>query len=296
MPVWTPDLVVTEELARRLLQQFPALEVRSLRPFAAGWDNAVWVVNDRWAFRFPQRAIAIPGVQRELAVLPALAPLLPLAVPVPVFVGRPEGAYPWPFFGSELLPGREACDVPLDDPTRVDLMLELARFLRALHGIQLDAELPLDPNRRATPHRPQLARDQLRELDRAGLWRVPAGTERLLAAAELLPPPPAPVLVHGDLHVRHVLVDSGRVAAVIDWGDVCRADRSVDLSLVWSFLPPDARASFLAAYGPVEDHQLLRARVLALSLSAALALYGHDQGLAALEGEALAGLARTLVD
>jgi aminoglycoside phosphotransferase (APT) family kinase protein len=80
---------------------------------------------------------------------------------------------------------------------------------------------------------------------------------------------------------------------VIDWGDVCRADPAIDLQLVWSFLPPTQRAAFLDAYGPVSEDQLLRARVLALSLCAALAAYGHAEGITGVEREALDGLART---
>jgi len=47
-----------------------------------------------------------------------------------------------------------------------------------------------------------------------------------------------------------------------------------------------------AAYGPVTDEQLLRARVLALFLCAVLALYGDHEGMPALRDEALAALDR----
>ena len=83
---------------------------------------------------------------------------------------------------------------------------------------------------------------------------------------------------------------------MIDWGDMCRADPSVDLLLVWSFLPPDARDEFLAAYGPVEPEPLLRARVLALFLSAALLLYAEHEGMANLKDESLAGLDRAAAE
>ena len=78
MPVWSPELVVDEPLVRRLLSQFPELEVRSLQKLAEGWDNSVWLVDERYAFRFPRREVAIPGLEREIAVLPELAPRLPL--------------------------------------------------------------------------------------------------------------------------------------------------------------------------------------------------------------------------
>lgn len=284
-----------EGLARRLLAQFPELRLESLRPLAEGWDNAVWVVDERYAFRFPRRQIAIPGVELELAVLPKLAPLLPLPVPNPVFRGRPAEGYPWPFFGSELLPGRETCDAPLDDEARLEVALQLADFLRTLHAVHLDEELPVDANWRADmTRRVPLARRDLGELERLGLWRAPAAVERILAAAERLPPAETPAVVHGDLHFRHVLVEGSGVTGVIDWGDLCRSDPAIDLQLLWSFLPPERRTAFLDAYGPVSAEQLLRARVLAFSLCAALALYAHEEKLPNVEREALAGLARAL--
>jgi aminoglycoside phosphotransferase (APT) family kinase protein len=296
VPVWTPDLVVTAAIARRLLGQFPELEVESVEEVATGWDNVVYLVNERWSFRFPQREIAIPGVRRELAVLPRLEPLLPLPVPTPAFVGRPDGHYPWPFFGAAYLPGVEVAEAGLEGDDRVAALLELAPFLRELHTLELDAELPVDPNRRTTPARPRLAREQLAEVQAAGLWQPPPRAEELLAAAEVLPPAQETVLVHGDLHARHVLVACGRVTGVIDWGDVCLADRSVDLSLLWSFLPPDARPAFIEAYGPLDEAQLLRARVLALSLCSALALFARAEGHPALERECVEGLARIVLD
>src|SRR5438093_13481464 len=133
MPDWTAGLVVDERLARRLLAQFPELEIESLRPFAEGWDYTIWLVNERWTFRFPRREIAVPGVRREIAVLPELAPLLPIPVPVPVFVGEPAEGFPWPFFGSALLPGRELADADLEDAARLEVGRALARFRRVLH-------------------------------------------------------------------------------------------------------------------------------------------------------------------
>src|SRR6185312_1696657 len=112
----------------------------------------VWVVDERYAFRFPRRAVAIPGLERELALLPKLAPLVPLPIPRPVLVGEPTEFYPWPFFGAELIPGVEAGVAELDDDARLEVALELAGFLRSLHALELDEPLPLDPNGRADVH------------------------------------------------------------------------------------------------------------------------------------------------
>ena len=298
MPDWTAELVVDERLARRLLAQFPELEIESLRPFAEGWDYTIWLVNERWTFRFPRREIAVPGVRREIAVLPELAPLLPIPVPVPVLVGEPVEGFPWPFFGSELLPGRELGEKALDDRARVEIGGSLARFLRRLHDAEVAYELPADGNRRADMSaRVPKTREQLAELEATGLWQRPASVDRLLEAAEGLPPSEAFAVVHGDLHFRQVLVGDGpSPTGVIDWVDVCRSDPAIDLSMLWSYLPPEGREVFLSEYGAVSDEQLMRARVVGLSLSAALAHYGHHEGFRAVEREALSGLARAAAE
>jgi aminoglycoside phosphotransferase (APT) family kinase protein len=290
--------VVGETLARRLIgEQFPKVEQRSLRLLGAGWDNTVWLVDEQWVFRFPRKAMVIPGFRNEIAYLPALAQVLPLAIPVPTLVGEPSEDFDWPFYGAPFLPGRELADADLDDDARSGLALPLAEFLRALHGLELAADLPLDPVRRADmPFRVERTRDRMDRLRRDDLWHAPPLVEELLAEAENIPPPEPVTVCHGDLHLRHLLVgDDGEPTAVIDWIDLSRNDPSVDLTLFWSTLPPDSRATFLAAYGEVTGQQMLRARVLALFLCGTLALFGHHEGLPALEREALAGLARTCV-
>jgi aminoglycoside phosphotransferase (APT) family kinase protein len=293
MPVWEAEIVVDEALARGLLGQFPELADHPLRLLASGWDYTVWAVGERYAFRFPRRAVVVPGTGREIAVLPKLAPALPIALPAPVFVGRPTAEYPWPFFGSALLPGREATG--LDGATRLEVALQLAGFLRVLHSLDVDVDLPVDVNGRADmSRRVPMTLDLLHELQRLGLWNEQPAVRAFLEDARELPPGELTAIVHGDLHFRQVLVDGGRITGVIDWVDVCRSDPAIDLSMAWSFLPAAARQRFLDTYGPVTDDQLVRARVLALSLSAALAWNAHAEGLEAVEREALDGLQRAV--
>ena len=280
MAEWDAERVVDEATARRLIgaQCFPP---RSLRLLGEGWDNTAWLADERYVFRFPRREFALPGFRRELAVLPELR--LPYPVPTPVFVGEPDDAFPWPWFGAELIDGDEPLGLSADE--RDALGAPLGTFLRALHDTTVDVALPDDPMGRAdmairVPR-------TVESIEALGLEPPPAW----LAEAAGMERPPATVVCHGDLHVRHLLVRDG-LAGVIDWGDVCAGDPAIDLILLWCLLGPDGRADFFGAYGPVDDATLLRARVLALNLSAVLARYGEQEGFTALRDEALAGYER----
>jgi aminoglycoside phosphotransferase (APT) family kinase protein len=293
---WAAELVVDEPLARRLLRRFPELELRSLRPFAEGWDYTIWVVDEVWAFRFPRRAIAVPGVEVEIRTMPFLAPKLPLPVPSAELVGEPGDDFPWPFFGARLLAGRELGELALGDERRLRVAVALATFLRELHAVNLEVELPSDSNRRAEMSlRVPKTREQLAAID--ALWERPASVDRILAEAEQLPPSGRLAVAHGDLHFRQLLAETdGTLTGVIDWVDLCRTDPAIDLAMYWGYFPEPAREAFLDAYGPVEDDQLLRARVVAFSVWAALAAYGHHEGNEAVAREAFAGLERASAD
>jgi aminoglycoside phosphotransferase (APT) family kinase protein len=292
---WQPEREVDVPLARVLVRaQFPDVAADIVELVAAGWDYTVFRVDGEWGFRFPRRAIVLGPLARELRVMPCLAPLVPLPLPVPVHVGRPSGRYPWPFYGARWLPGDEA-SIAVD---RRALARPLAGFLRRLHAPEVLGELawlPVDVVGRADMSvRVPRTRDELAAVAAEGLWRAPQAVHELLRRAEQLAPAEPTAVCHGDLHFRQVLVDRGRLAGIVDWVDVCRSDPGIDLQLAFSFLAPPARDEFLEAYGPVAEDSLVRARVLALFLSAVLARYGRERGLRAVEREAVASLDRAV--
>ena len=302
MPEWDAEHVVDAGLARRLIaEQFPQIELASLRALGEGWDATVWLADGRWVFRFPRRQVVLAPAEREFALLRRLAPLVPAPIPQPVFAGRPAHGYPWPFYGAPYLEGDELAHVVLSDADRTALAPALARFLLALHDPATLAEfrddhLPVDGNRRSDMRlRVPWTRERLATVAGLGLWTPPPVVAEWLDAALELEPSPATALVHGDLHFRHLLIAGGSLAGVIDWIDLGVADRAVDLLLVWCLFDPDARRAFVDVYGPMTEAEQLRSRVLAVFLCATLAEYGRREGLPAVEREALAGLERAVI-
>ena len=297
MREWAAEITVDESLARRLIgTQFPELERRSLSLLGQGWDMTVWLVDDQWVFRFPRREMVIPGLENEISHLPQLASLVPLPIPIPTYIGEPSSEYRWPFYGAPFLAGRELAEAALEDGGRTGLARPLGEFLRALHRTRLGADLPLDPVGRADMTlRVPKTRDRLAQLGQLGLWHAPREAHEVIDAAVELGPLEPTALVHGDLHLRHLLVDDAdRAAAVIDWIDLSYNAPGVDLVLYWSVLPPEGRREFREAYGTIGDDQLLCARILSLFLCGSLALYGHHEGMPTLRREAVAGLDRTI--
>jgi aminoglycoside phosphotransferase (APT) family kinase protein len=301
MPEWDPEVRVDTERARDLIEaQFPELRGAPVRELATGWDNIVHLVDDRWVFRFPQREIAVAGVHREIATLGRLAPNLPLPIPEPRFIGAPTDDYAWPWFGAGHITGTEIAEAGVADVARGEAAAAVGRFLGALHGNELASRvassLPVDPMRRADMAvRVPRTRQRIEDLVARGLWTPTAGVENLLVEASRVPPSSTTVVVHGDLHARHVLLHGGGAAAgVIDWGDVCAGDPSIDLSIAFGTFAGDARDALLDAYGPIDGRTELRARTVAVFFGAALLAYAAERGMDALRDESERSLERAV--
>lgn len=301
---WEPERAISLDEALRLVRsQFPDLGFLQARILAAGWDNTVVQLDDEWVFRFPRRSIALPGIEREISWLPWISEQVELPVPVPTFIGDYDG---WPFWGGRLLVGRELAHSPGVD--RVPVAAVVGRFLAALHATELPAAgtyemLPVDPFGRAdSASRAGKAREVLAELIDLGLWEDDWATNAILDAGSRLGPVTGePVLSHGDLYSRHILVEqslveqslvdtAGHVSGIIDWGDLCMAVPAVDLAIAYSGFTGAARAALSQAYGPVDDETELRARTFAIFSAASVAHYAHDMQDDVLLAEALAGL------
>lgn len=285
---WDPDREITIEEALDAIRSMTyAGPLTSAAIVAAGWDNSVVVVDDDWLFRFPRREIALPGIQREIDWLPRLAPALSLPIPVPEHVGT-CGDPAWPFWGARRLVGEEL--------TRATVSAQVATligsFLAELHDQPRNDHIPVDPFGRAdAAARSMRAREVLGDLRELGLWHGDPGIDAVLkAGSELGPPSAMPVVSHGDLYSRHVLVDGDRLS-IIDWGDLCMASPAIDLAIAYSAFDGESRTALLAAYGHVDDETLLRAQTFAVFSAASVVHYAHDIGDSAMVAEFTAQLA-----
>jgi aminoglycoside phosphotransferase (APT) family kinase protein len=122
-------------LVRGLLAaQFPQWADLPIAPVpSAGTDNALYRLGDDMVVRLPRIHWAVGQVGKEQQWLPRLAPLLPLAIPAPLAMGRPGQGYPWHWSVYHWLEGENATLERIADLCQA--ATDLAQFIAALQRI-----------------------------------------------------------------------------------------------------------------------------------------------------------------
>lgn len=268
------ELDVTVELVHAMLRgQHPGLD-GPLRRAANGWDNVIFRLGNDLAVRLPRRALGAQLVVNEQRWLPMLATRLPWPVPVPVWIGSPCDAYPWPWSITRWFDGRPLYALPPRD--RTPYASALGYFLARMH-FPAPADAPGNPFRGVPlPERDNLLSSQLGMLDDAQaravkrLWPALAGTPAWYGP---------PLWLHGDPHPGNVVVRDDRIAAVIDFGDLTAGDPATDLAIGWLGFDSTGRRLLAASYagaGYLHPDTWRRARGWALCLAVALIANSDD--------------------
>jgi aminoglycoside phosphotransferase (APT) family kinase protein len=257
---------------RLLASQHPDLADRPLETVAEGFDNVTVRCGPDLAVRLPRRRLGAWTLESELTWLPMIADRVPVQTPAAVRVGEPTEDYPWRWAVVPWISGLEAAV----EPPAPEEATHLGRILTALHAVAVAPDPPRNPYRggplvaRAEATAARLDRlagagsadgfdvEQLRDLYAAGV------------EAEVDVPPR---WLHGDIHPRNVIVDRGRIAGLIDWGDMCVGDPCFDLASAWLLFDPAHHDDVWDVYRPTEP-TLTRARAWVV----AYALMLHEAG------------------
>ncbi|MER5603797.1 aminoglycoside phosphotransferase family protein [Streptomyces sp. NPDC002265] len=254
------------DLVRRLIAgQFPQWAGLTIKRFPSGGTvNAIYRLGDDMAVRLPLAQGGAGDVEKERTWLPRLAPHLPTTVPTAVGDGEPAEGYPWPWSVYRWLEGENPEAGALSEP--VQLAEDLAGFVAAMRSIMLPGAAPqahrggsvasLDAETRA-------AIEELRGIPQEGVdcEAATAVWEETLRAPVWDGPP---VWLHADLMPGNLLVDGGRLTAVIDFGCLGTGDPACDLFPAWNLLPAKAREVFREALC-VDDATWIRGRGRTLS-------------------------------
>ena len=252
-------------VVRLLTTQFPQWANLPIEPVhSAGTGNALYRLGDDMVVRLPRIPSAVEQVDKEQKWLPRLAPLLPLNIPVPLAKGKPSEGYPWHWSVYRWLEGEDATTEPIADLRQA--ATDLAQFITALQQIEATGG-PVPGRHNFYRGVPLAMRDQQTRAAIAALHDVLDADEVTTvwdAAIEVPAWNGAPVWLHGDLHSGNLIVQRGRLSAVIDFGGLGVGDPACDVMAAWLFLSAENRAVFRALL-QVDDATWARGRGWALS-------------------------------
>jgi aminoglycoside phosphotransferase (APT) family kinase protein len=267
-------VTIDTTLVRRLVAtQFPQWRDLAVRPVASGgWDNRTFHLGDEMTVRLPSAAAYSLQVEKEHRWLPQLAPLLPLPIPVPLAMGVPAEGYPWHWSVYGWIEGETA---------RRENIADLSKFAADLAGF-LIALKRIEPTGGPSPGQHNFFRGgpltvydgETRQAITALGSRIDASAasavwEAALAATWQGPP----VWFHGDVASGNLLVEDGRLSAVIDFGTSGVGDPSCDLVIAWTLFEGESREVFRAGIA-VDDAAWARGRGWAL-WKALIIVAGH---------------------
>jgi len=237
------DVALVRDL---VASQFPQWQDLSIKPVSLnGWDNRTFRLGDTMLVRLPSAAVYAAQVEKEQHWLPKLAPSLPLPIPTPLAIGKPAEGYPWAWSIYRWLEGEPASITEVESLS--DFAVILAEFILALERI--DATGGPSPGHHNFYRRGSLKTYDSETRQAIALLQGKINSqvalevwERALAAQWQ----EEPVWVHGDMSASNLLVQNGRLSAVIDFGLLTVGDPACDLAIAWTFFESKSREVFKA--------------------------------------------------
>jgi aminoglycoside phosphotransferase (APT) family kinase protein len=272
------QLNVSLSTARELVGgQFPGwrqLAVTAVKP--AGTVNAIFRIGDGLTARFPLRPGDAASVRRRLeseaAAARGLVGRTRFATPEPVAIGEPGAGYPLPWAVQTWLAGVTAAE---DDPGgSVAFAHDLAEFIGAMRAIGTGGRVFRGQGRGGDLR----AHDGWMQtcLERSGeLLDVPRLRRIWEVMRELPRGAAADVMSHRDLIPGNLIVSAGRLAGVLDTGDIGPADPALDLVAAWHLLEEGPRQA-LRDDLRCEDLEWERGRAWAFEQALGLVWYYAD--------------------
>jgi len=129
------EITIDINLVQRLIAaQFPQWRDLTIVPVVeSGWDNRTFHLGNDMLVRLPSSSDHALAVEKEQYWLPKLAPHVPLPIPSPIAIGKPDFGYPCHWSINRWLPGEAAAKDNIF--SMENFAAALAQFLKALQNI-----------------------------------------------------------------------------------------------------------------------------------------------------------------
>lgn len=122
-----------------IIKNFPKLEIKTIETVTPGLDNATFLVNNEYIFRFPRSQEANSIIHRESLMLPLIKSKVKITVPDIEYIGyRNDGSE---FTGHKLIAGisleKEYALTPEGSP-KLHIVKILKKFLDQIHSFDIN--------------------------------------------------------------------------------------------------------------------------------------------------------------
>ncbi len=251
----SPEVIEHEKRIAQKLASLPGLGTIIFND--SGWDSRVYSVNNgQYIVKFPRSEKIQGRYAAQIAAL-KLAATINRGVKIPkVIWEQSENKY----FGYEGVPGVALAEVisDLDKASRQTIGTALGNFLKDFHQLSLPGarnmsieeevgQLQNWYEKGVDQYKLLFSTEQHQKLHKLVYETWPDELSQLGGDA---------VLCHGDFHFQNIFYNAGGHIGIIDFGDVCQADRSKDFI---NLDDPTIFEATLAAYG--HDDKALRQKI-----------------------------------
>ena len=253
------DLKINIDIVRSLInEQFPEYSNLSIKQFnSSGTVNYIFRLGQELYIRLP-RVREWSNIEKEYKLLSYLAPNLSLEIPEVIGVGEPDNSYPLKWAIYSWIKGSTYSDKFISD--EIKAAKNLANFIKELQSIAIP------------PGAPKAGREALNNLNKKTLKTINSADnlnnkDKIIRiwkkSLKVEPWDDKAVWIHSDLLRTNLLVQSGNLKAVIDFGSAGIGDPAFDLIPAWSVFNSGAREVF-KNYINADRESWIRARGYAL--------------------------------
>lgn len=237
-------MIDTHLVHRLISNQFSSWAHLPIRPVEVqGWDNRTFHLGENMLVRMPSAAQYAAQVEKEHIWLPQLANCLPLPIPTPVAIGEPDMEYPFKWSIYRWLPGETASTATIEDKNQ--FAIDLAKFIIALQSINTDGGPIPQPHEFAHVAGLHYYDQQFRQAMELLKHEIDAVLALQLWEEALKSCwTKHSVWVHGDISTGNILLNNGKLSAVIDFGCMGIGDPACDIVIAWKFFQVAERALF----------------------------------------------------
>lgn len=237
------DIKLVQELVSKQFPEWASFDISTLS-CGGGWDNRSFRLGKDKLLRLPSAQDYAPQVEKEHQYLDFLASHLPLKIPQPLAIGEPEkGLYPWKWGVYRWIEGER---LSRSTVTNIEVLAkDLAMFLSALYSINPKIGPRVGKEnfyRGASPiiYQKEFKQALLRisnSFNKTKLLKIwEEACESIWEGNG--------VWIHGDISPDNLLVNNGKLCAVIDFGLMAIGDPSCDLVISWNFFEEKERLIF----------------------------------------------------